>query len=81
MSDRTMANENGNADIIKGGVHQNHLHDSAHKHVSGTAVYIDDLPEPPGCLQVYIACRKSRMPGSGPLMSVPPARPKVLPAC
>ena len=54
MSDRTMAQEKIAADAIEGGVHQNHLHDSAHKHVSGTAVYIDDIPEPPGCLQVYI---------------------------
>ncbi len=30
-------------------------HDSAHKHVSGAAIYIDDIPEPPGCLHLYIA--------------------------
>ncbi len=30
-------------------------HDSAHLHVSGSARYIDDLPEPPGTLQVYVA--------------------------
>jgi xanthine dehydrogenase large subunit len=28
-------------------------HDSAHKHVSGEAQYIDDLPEPSGMLHVY----------------------------
>ncbi len=28
-------------------------HDSAHKHVSGEALYIDDLPEPSGMLHVY----------------------------
>ena len=28
-------------------------HDSAHKHVSGEAHYIDDLPEPSGMLHVY----------------------------
>ena len=29
-------------------------HDSAHKHVSGEAIYIDDMPEPVGTLHVYI---------------------------
>ena len=29
-------------------------HDSAHKHVSGEALYIDDLPEPAGLLHVYL---------------------------
>ena len=28
-------------------------HDSAHKHVSGEAVYIDDIPEPPARCSVY----------------------------
>ena len=31
-----------------------HAHDSATKHVSGSALYIDDLPEPPGTLHVQI---------------------------
>ena len=35
---------------IKGGVAANQRHDSAHKHVTGTAVYIDDMPEPAGLL-------------------------------
>jgi xanthine dehydrogenase large subunit len=30
-------------------------HDSASKHVSGRAVYIDDMPEPPGLLHAYLA--------------------------
>jgi xanthine dehydrogenase large subunit len=30
-------------------------HDSAAKHVRGAALYVDDLPEPPGTLQVFIA--------------------------
>jgi xanthine dehydrogenase large subunit len=30
-------------------------HDSAAKHVSGRAVYIDDMPEPPGMLHAYIS--------------------------
>ena len=35
---------------IKGGVATDQRHDSAHKHVTGTAVYIDDMPEPAGLL-------------------------------
>ncbi|MCJ8344431.1 xanthine dehydrogenase molybdopterin binding subunit [bacterium] len=30
------------------------VHDSAHKHVTGEAVYIDDLPEVPNCLHTWI---------------------------
>lgn len=33
---------------IRGAVHTNMRHDSAVKHVTGRAVYIDDMPEPPG---------------------------------
>ncbi len=40
------------AQKIVGGVHTEQRHDSAHKHVSGTAVYIDDIPEPAGTLHV-----------------------------
>jgi len=40
---------------IEGGVHSPLGHDSARKHVSGEAIYTDDIPEPPGTLQVYIA--------------------------
>ena len=29
-------------------------HDSAHKHVAGTAIYTDDIPEPPGTLHIAI---------------------------
>ncbi|GAM96799.1 xanthine dehydrogenase [alpha proteobacterium U9-1i] len=29
-------------------------HDSAAKHVNGAAIYIDDMPEPPGCLHLAI---------------------------
>ncbi len=35
---------------IAGGVATSQRHDSAHKHVTGTAVYIDDMPEPAGLL-------------------------------
>ncbi len=37
---------------ITGGVASKLSHDSAHKHVSGTAIYIDDLPEPAGTLHL-----------------------------
>jgi len=35
---------------IAGGVATDQRHDSAHKHVTGEAVYIDDMPEPAGTL-------------------------------
>ena len=35
---------------IRGAVHTDQRHDSAHKHVTGEAVYIDDMPEPAGTL-------------------------------
>ncbi len=38
------------AETITGGVHSSPRHDSAHKHVAGTAVYIDDITEPAGTL-------------------------------
>ena len=31
-------------DAIDGGVGINRQHDSAHKHVSGEAIYVDDIP-------------------------------------
>jgi xanthine dehydrogenase large subunit len=37
------------------GVHVPLQHDSAEKHVSGKAVYIDDMPEPPGLLHGALA--------------------------
>lgn len=45
---------NQSASDIKSGVHQNQTHDSAHKHVSGTAEYIDDINEPTGLLHAYL---------------------------
>ena len=39
---------------ITGGVATDQRHDSAHKHVSGTAVYIDDMPEPAGTLHLGV---------------------------
>ncbi len=50
MTSAPATNEN-----IRGAVHTSSIHDSSHKHVAGTAVYIDDIPELPGTLQVYIA--------------------------
>ncbi|MFC4346383.1 xanthine dehydrogenase molybdopterin binding subunit [Kordiimonas lipolytica] len=43
---------------IKGAVHKELRHDSAHKHVSGEARYIDDLPEPKDLLHLYVAMSK-----------------------
>ncbi|MEI9984293.1 MAG: xanthine dehydrogenase molybdopterin binding subunit [Aliidongia sp.] len=39
---------------IQGGVHASQCHDSAHKHVAGEAIYIDDIAEPAGLLHVYL---------------------------
>lgn len=39
---------------IIGGVRTSLRHDSAHKHVTGEALYIDDLPEPAGTLHAYL---------------------------
>ncbi len=41
------------ADATRGGVGAPAAHDSAALHVSGEAVYVDDIPEPAGCLHVY----------------------------
>ena len=40
---------------VRGGVRRATAHDSARKHVSGEAVYVDDIPEPPGTLQLFAA--------------------------
>ncbi|MEM1198913.1 MAG: xanthine dehydrogenase molybdopterin binding subunit [Pseudomonadota bacterium] len=40
--------------VIKGGVHTDERHDSAHKHVTGRAEYIDDMMEPVGTLHAYL---------------------------
>ena len=39
---------------IEGGVRQPRRHDSAWKHVSGSATYIDDVTPPAGLLHVYL---------------------------
>ena len=44
------ATPNLKAEKIVGGVATDQRHDSAHKHVTGEAIYIDDMPEPAGTL-------------------------------
>jgi xanthine dehydrogenase large subunit len=39
---------------ISGSMHAPLRHDSAHKHVTGTAEYIDDMPEPAGALHAAL---------------------------
>ena len=41
--------------VLKGGVHRAWRHDSAAKHVTGRAVYIDDMPALPGTQEVWLA--------------------------
>ncbi|MEH6717620.1 MAG: xanthine dehydrogenase molybdopterin binding subunit [Aurantimonas endophytica] len=65
IQDRGMAGEPGPSALderpptheaaIKGGVATPLAHDSAARHVAGTARYIDDEPELPGTLQIHIA--------------------------
>ena len=43
------------ASALKGGVHRAWRHDSAEKHVTGRAVYIDDMPTLPGTQEVWLA--------------------------
>jgi xanthine dehydrogenase large subunit len=40
---------------IIGGVSVSRNHDSSHKHVTGEAIYTDDIAEPAGTLQIYLA--------------------------
>ena len=42
-------------DGINGGVRETRRHDSSHKHVSGEAVFVDDIKTPSDTLQVYVA--------------------------
>ncbi len=44
-------------ETIAGGVHRSLKHDSAEKHVTGEAVYIDDIPAPANLL--HLACGQS----------------------
>ncbi|MBL8839238.1 MAG: xanthine dehydrogenase molybdopterin binding subunit [Alphaproteobacteria bacterium] len=38
---------------VRGAVGAAAAHDSAHKHVAGAAIYVDDIPEPPDLLHVW----------------------------
>ncbi len=49
------AKHEGAVSRLSGRVHDELPHDSAHKHVAGTAVYVDDTPEPRDLLHLYIA--------------------------
>ncbi|KAB2848146.1 MAG: xanthine dehydrogenase molybdopterin binding subunit [Hyphomicrobiaceae bacterium] len=50
-----MQKRRGEARIrISGGVGSSIAHDSARKHVTGAAIYVDDIPEPPGTLHVEL---------------------------
>ena len=40
---------------IKGDVREGVAHDSAEKHVTGAALYTDDIPEPKDVLHIFIA--------------------------
>ncbi len=42
------------SDRLQGGAHASKSHDSAFRHVTGEALYIDDLPEPAGLLHVQL---------------------------
>jgi xanthine dehydrogenase large subunit len=52
--DDVVAAEMKQADI-RGRVGKSHIHDSAAKHVSGEATYIDDIPVPQNCLHMIAA--------------------------
>ena len=49
---------------IRGGVRAAVPHDSAAKHVSGEALYVDDLPEPAGMLYAAVGLSAQRTPRS-----------------
>lgn len=42
------------AERVRGDVHEAVAHDSAVAHVTGRALYVDDLPEPAGCLHLAL---------------------------
>ena len=61
---------------MKGAVHSAARHDSALKHVTGQALYIDDMPEPPGTLHAALVLSPA---ASGRLRKVDPAAVAALP--
>ena len=52
---------------VRGGAHEALRHDSADKHVSGRAVYADDIPEPRDMLHIYIELSDIACAGIGPV--------------
>lgn len=56
--DGTLLGDEGAGGGIDGKVHADRRHDSGHKHVSGEATYVDDIPTPVGALDVYVAMAK-----------------------
>jgi xanthine dehydrogenase large subunit len=44
----------GSASAVNGSYGQAVYHESAHKHVSGEALYIDDIPVPANALHAYV---------------------------
>ena len=44
--------------VVFQGVHASLPHDSALRHVSGAAIYVDDIPESPGLLHVHLGMSK-----------------------
>ncbi|RFC64592.1 xanthine dehydrogenase molybdopterin binding subunit [Fulvimarina endophytica] len=46
------------AAAVSGAVHQNRVHDSAEKHVTGRADYTDDIAQPEGTLHAYLGVSK-----------------------
>lgn len=42
-------------DGLQGGVRRALQHDSGHKHVTGEAIYVDDMPTPANLLHIYVA--------------------------
>ena len=51
---------------IRGGVRTSEKHDSAHKHVAGEAIYIDDIPEPEQRSLVHALRRLAQAAGEVP---------------
>ena len=62
---------------IQGGVNEPRRHDSAIRHVSGEAAYIDDLPEPAGSSRSISASARRRTRASGASTLSPSAPQRV----
>ncbi|TWB43362.1 xanthine dehydrogenase molybdopterin binding subunit [Nitrospirillum pindoramense] len=54
MPDKTPIDIPAASRRIDGAVHDSRRHESAHKHVSGEALYVDDIAEPAGLLHVQL---------------------------